>query len=335
MARELGVSTATVAKALNGQGRISAAMVERVRSLARKLKYVPNISARSLRTNIKDAVGLLITSDITNPWYSLLTSELAEQFAKRGLTMLLALGKGSEERIKLAQENFFGGRVCGMICGPIINGKHLEQLRPVLDRQIPLVVFSNLERLPVNFVALEQEKGAQLALEHLYALGHRRICYLGSPTCGQRHFPGTRAYGYSSFMENHSLPTDYMTLSEQDRKNAFEAVTSRLANRNLAEFPTALFCHNDDIALGALLAIQQAGLKIPQDISVTGFDDIAEASYSLPALTTIGGVMDAMASELVNALDFAVKEQPGKFFQSFITPKLILRATTATPRSNL
>ena len=126
-----------------------------------------------------------------------------------------------------------------------------------------------------------------------------------------------------------------MTLSEQDRKNAFEAVTSRLANRNLAEFPTALFCHNDDIALGALLAIQQAGLKIPQDISVTGFDDIAEASYSLPALTTIGGVMDAMASELVNALDFAVKEQPGKFFQSFITPKLILRATTATPRSNL
>ena len=136
-------------------------------------------------------------------------------------------------------------------------------------------------------------------------------------------------------MENHSLPTDYMTLSEQNRKNAFEAVTSLLANHSLAELPTALFCHNDDIALGALLAIQQAGLKIPQDISVTGFDDIAEASYSLPALTTIGGVMDAMASNLVNALDFAVKEQPDRFFQSFITPKLILRATTAMPRSNL
>ncbi|MBQ6471614.1 MAG: LacI family DNA-binding transcriptional regulator, partial [Victivallales bacterium] len=199
LAQELGVSTATVAKALNGQGRISAAMVARVRELARERKYVPNISARSLRTNIKDAVGLLITSDIANPWYSLLTSELADLFAKRGLTMLLALGKSSDERLRLAQESFFGGRVCGIVCGPITTREHLEQLRPTLDRQLPLVVFSNLESLPVNFVSLQQETGARLMLEHLYGLGHRRICYLGSPARNNWRSPNTRAWGYTDF----------------------------------------------------------------------------------------------------------------------------------------
>ncbi len=331
LAAELGVSTATVAKALHGQGRISAEMVARVRALARERRYVPNISARSLRTNLKDAVGLLITGDITNPWYSRLTSELEERFAQQGLTMLLALGKGSDERVLHAQENFFGGRVRGLICGPIITRQHMEVLRPTLDRQLPLVIFSNLEELPVNFVSLEQEVGARIMLEHLHGLGHRRICYLGSPNRDQWRVPRTRALGYTAFMEGRRLPPDYLVLPEQSRRAAFDGTIRMLGERPRQKLPTALFCHNDDVALGALLALQQAGMKVPQEISVTGFDDIAEASLWQPGLTTIGGVMETMATELVKALEASVQGgQPP--YQSFIIPKLILRSTTTFPR---
>lgn len=327
LAEKLGVSTATVAKALNGQGRISEATIRRVKELAKELKYVPNQAARSLRTNVKDTVGLLITSDISSAWYSALVSQLETEFSRRGLTMLLALGKSDQKKIGHAMESFFGGRVRGIIAGPISNQRDMEFLQAAEDHGIPLVIFSNLEKLPINFVALDQEAGARIMLEHLYQLGHRRIAYFGALS----PLPGTRQAGYHSFMEKFDLEPENIHLDEFSRKGAYDKMTQLLKTKTVSELPTALLVHNDDMALGVLLALQQAGIKVPEEISVTGFDDIAESSFCIPGLTTIGGIMESMVKELVDTLDYAVLNTNGPPQQRFIIPKLIQRATTAKP----
>lgn len=335
MAEQLGVSTATVAKALNGQGRISAGTIERVRNLAREMKYIPNIAARSLRTNIRDSIGVLITSDIVNPWYSQLVSLLEAELAGRGLTMLLALGKNDLKKSELALEKFFGGRVGGILAGPIPSGESLEVLQATRDRRIPLVIFSNLENYPVNFVAIDQAAGGKIAIQHLLNLGHRKILYLGSSPNGEAGTPGTRYAAYAAEMKKYSLKAECLSFdtATSARHNAFDATTRLLRESRREELPTAFLCHNDDVAIGALLALQQAEIRVPEDLSLIGFDDIAESSFCLPGLTTIGGVMQTMASELVLALERAIHTESAALTRKFIIPKLILRSTTAKPRS--
>jgi LacI family transcriptional regulator len=245
LARKLGVSTATVTKALNGQGRISEATVQRVRELAKELKYVPNLAARSLRTNIKDAVGILITSDIINPWYSQLTSILESELSKRGLTMLLALGKGSPERIEHALDNFFGGRVRGIIAGPISNAAEAEILRSAIDRQIPLIIFSNLEKLPLNFVALDQAAGGRIMLEHLYQLGHRKIAYLGAlpPRENEMLLNRTRSAAYVDFMDKYDLEPQFLSYNGNygpSRRAAYDLMNHLLKITPMENLPTAI-----------------------------------------------------------------------------------------------
>lgn len=325
MAKRLGVSGATVAKALNGKGRISPGMVEKIRGLARELRYTPNIAARALRTNLKDVAGVLITSDIVNPWYSQLVSQLELELSGRGLTMLLALGKGDPEKAGYALENFFGGRVCGILAGPVQYCGDSGFLREAVDRQCPLVVFSNLEELPVNSVAIDQEAGAGMAVDYLVKRGHRRIMYLGGLHQNRRQAAGTRFSGYKLAMQAHGLKPEFRIEPVcNSRHDGFMLMNGLL--RSGGELPDALFCHNDDVALGAMLALQQAGLRIPDDISLIGFDDIAESSFSVPGLTTIGGVMHELAAELVDMLQHAVAD-PASVSRKLIVPKLIVRST--------
>lgn len=334
MAKKLGVSTATVTKALHGQGRISAVTVERVKNLAREMNYIPNIAARALRTNVKNAVGLLIVSDITNPWYSQMTSLLEKELSDRGLTMLLALGKNDPGKMPDILENFIGNGVRGILAGPIATKKDLELFQAAIDRNIPLIIFGNIEPLPLNFVAIEQSTGAKIAVEHLYKQGHRRIMYFGAPEKSSRRQKGTRSAGYTEFMEQHGLIPEYYSFDtlEFNRKVAFLAAKKLLKEFPGEKMPTALFCHNDDIALGVIPALQQAGLNVPNDISVIGFDDIAESDFFLPELTTIGGLMDSISKELLNALDQLVRSEQTGLYQKFIIPELILRSTTSKPR---
>jgi DNA-binding LacI/PurR family transcriptional regulator len=254
--------------------------------------------------------------------------------------MLLALGKGKEERIEHALDNFFGGRVRGIIAGPVVNSQDAKVLQSAIDRQIPLVIFSNLERIPLNFVALDQAAGARIMLEHLYQLGHRKIFYIGGILADFEKKSGeivTRSGAYIDFMKRHGLKPEFLSDGENygiTRRTAYDVMNHILKTTSYKDLPTAILAHNDDAAMGALLALQQAKIRVPEDISLTGFDDIAESSYSVPSLTTIGGVMETQACELVDTLERII--QNGDVLrQKFITPKLIIRESTAVPRKEI
>jgi DNA-binding LacI/PurR family transcriptional regulator len=287
MAAHLGVSTATIAKALHGQGRISPVMVEKIRTLAREWNYTPNQAARQLRTSRSDTVGLLITSDIDNPWYGSFISHLENILAAHHLSLSLAIGKYDSVKSRHAIEHIFQGRVCGIIVGPVLNQAHLDQLCSGCLIRVPIVTFGNIQHLASHFVALDQARGAQLVLEHLFALGHSHIAYVGGCSLTEAApGDGTRAGSYLEFVESHGLTPDSVLLPPASylRHYAFDAIQQLLASRPAAKLPTAFFCHNDDSAIGVLLALQQRGYKIPEDFSVTGFDDIEESSFTMPVI---------------------------------------------------
>jgi DNA-binding LacI/PurR family transcriptional regulator len=328
LADRLNVTTTTVSKALRGKPGIGLEMVKKVQDLARELNYQPNFAAQSLKKSSSDSIGLLITSDITNPWYAQLVSSIESELSKRGKTMILSLGKNDYEKERNCLEAFRGGRVAGVIVGPIFHKRNLENIWQSLNHGLPMVLFNCMEEMPVNYVALNMAAGAKLAVDYFVEMGHRRIGYLCSSEGDLQEMGKTRREGFEQAMFEHGFPligTDII-MGGITRKSGYEAMKTLLSQPG-RKLPTALFCHNDSVAYGAMTAIHRAGLSVPEDFSLIGFDDLEESCSTEPPLTTIGGVKEELANELVDAILDMAKTKTVKRIKKEIFPKLIIRET--------
>ena len=329
LAKKLNVTTTTVSKALRGKPGIGPEMVKKVQDLARELNYQPNFAAQSLKKNTSDSIGLLITNDITNPWYAQLVSSIESELSKRGKTMILSLGKDDYEKERNCLEAFRGGRVAGVIIGPIFRQRNLENIWQSLNNGLPMVMFNCMDEMPVNYVAINQAEGARLAVNHLIENGHKRIGYLCCSEGDLQEVGKSRREGFEQALFEHDMPLfgrDIIT-GAVSKKGGYEAM-KKLLEQDREKLPTAFFCHNDNVALGAMLAVQQAGLSVPEDISLIGFDDVEESSLVYPALTTVGGIKDKFAKELVETiLNFVENKTKTNRIKKEVTPELIIRDT--------
>ncbi len=327
LAERLNVTTTTVSKALNGKSGIGLEMVERVRQLAREMNYQPNSIARSLRSRSTDAVGVLITGDIASPWYSKLVSKLEEKLAEHNKTMMLSLGKNNIEKEKKCFEMFKGGQVAGVIVGPVFRTRGLQGIWQAINSGMPILTFNRVEELPVSYVAIDQQRGAELAVEYLINSGHKNITYLCCPENDIDSSGYTRREGFIKALHSAGLPLFPASIIQGDRtkQGGYDAAKNLLAENK--KLPTALFCHNDSVALGAILALQQAGLNIPDDVSIIGFDNIEESSFSIPALTTVGDILDHLATSLVETFLNMVEQPPNEPIKKMLVPQLIKRAS--------
>ncbi len=334
LARRLGVSAATISKALSGKGRIGEETRLKVQRLADELGYVPDAMARSLQKKVNDTVGLLLLGNIENSWYSKIVSDISGWLDDLGRTMMLSVGGGVPSRLRHVISSFIGSRVQGIIAGPVGNDEAVEEFRPALNRCLPIVFFGNLRPLPHNFVTPDQEYGGFLAAEYLLGLGHRRIAF-----AGWSHEPstavGTRFRGYCEQLKKYSLQPELIIPSrlEVSRHSAYQLACDKIIPLPPEQRPTAIFCHNDDMAIGIMLALQQHGLRIPEEISIMGFDDIDEAAFACPNLTTIGGLKEVFPGELCQALLKAVEKPDEIVVQRFLRPRLVIRNSTAAPHA--
>lgn len=328
LASHLNVTTATVSKALRGKPGISAEMVKKVNDLAHELNYQPNFAAQSLKKKSSDSIGLLITNDVTNPWYAELVSNIESELAKRGKTMILSLGKDDYEKEKKCLEAFRGGRVEGVIVGPIFHKRNLENIWQLFNNGLPLVLFNCMEEMPVDYVALSMAAGAKLAVNYFVEMGHTHIGYLCSSEGDLQEMGKTRREGFEQAMFEHglSLIGADIIMGGITRKSGYDAM-KKLLSQPGRKLPTAFFCHNDCVAYGAMAAIQNAGLSVPGDFSLIGFDDLDESSLMDPPLTTIGGVKEELASELVKAVLDIEENKTRERIKKEIVPKLIVRET--------
>lgn len=328
VAARAGVSTATVSRVLSGTVAARPATRERVLAAARELAYRPSGVARALKGNRTRTIGLLIT-DIENPFYPQIVRAAEDEAHARGLGLLLCNTAEDPERELAYLDLLLDRRIDGLIVasGRTIR-RHARRLAGIGMPVVGVNAAGHSAALPG--VTTGQRRGARLAADHVLELGHRRIGHITAPDARAAAARLRRA-GITDALRAAGLPPESLIVAEGDERigGGIRAATE-LISRRLP--PTAIVCYNDLTAIGALRAVRQAGLRVPDDASIVGFDDIEMAAWTDPGLTTVRQPTDEMArwavARLADALD---GQEPGGDRHVTLTPSLVVRASTAAP----
>ncbi len=282
VALKAGVSTATVSRVLAGIGNPRPSTSDAVMDAVAALAYRPSGVARSLRMKQTRTLGLIVT-DIQNPFFPELVQAADLAARGRGYSILLGSAAYDEHRAM----HYLGLMVDRRVDGLIIASSQVseESLRWLLSSPVPAVVVNaELDSLPVDVIASDNIGGARLAVEHLVGLGHRRLAYIRGPATYTADAP--RAEGFRSACRDAGLsPADIVEVAGDGLFEGGERAAAGLVAQG--KDVTAIVCYNDITAIGVLRALRAARLRVPDDISVVGIDDIAAAAWVAPALTTV------------------------------------------------
>jgi DNA-binding LacI/PurR family transcriptional regulator len=325
VARLAGVSTATVSRALNGTGQIAPATRAGIEAAVQQLGYHPNRVARSLVTKSTQTIALLLP-DITNPFYADLVSGIQERALEAGHTMLLCTTEGEPER----EEEYLSLLRSKQVDGVLVDGLVLppDRIARFVRDGLPIVCLDrDVVSASVPLVQVDNRLGARLATEHLLSLGHTRIAHVaGAP--GLR-ISDERVGGYNDALAGAAVEHDpaLVAVGSFTEDGGYEATRALFAASKL----TAVFAANDLSALGAMHAIAEGGRRVPDDVSVVGFDDIRLARHTTPPLTTIHQPAFEIAQRATQLLlDLAGgRDVPRRLH--LLEPELVLRGSTAPP----
>lgn len=327
VARQAQVSTATVSRVLNGSGPVAEATRQRVRQAVIDLAYEPNAVARSLVSSSTHTIGILLP-DISNPFFPELVKGVQLLADDRRYTLLLLNTEASAIREASALSTLRGKRVDGVVMVGLTTRP--EQIKEVLGTEIPVVVLDRAMR-PGSFtvVRLDHARGAAMAMTHLVDLGHRRIAHIAGPR--GLELSRQRSAAYRSALRRVGQPADPRLLLRGD----FSELGGSVAVEQLLDAGvdfTAVFAANDLSAIGAIRALRTHGLRVPDDVSVIGFDDIQLAGYVTPALTTIRQPTYAMGRRAAELLIDAVQGTGSLTPRTVLfEPELVVRESTAPP----
>ncbi len=322
VARLAGVSPATVSRVLSKSPFISTKTASRVMAVVEELQYHRNVHARRLAIGKSDLFGLVI-SEIANPFFSEVIRGFQSAAWDRGFEVLLLNTEYIEKRIQSAVRKLIENDVRGVA---IMTSSFDEKMVSSLTDEGIGVVLSNV--LPagrlVSNVGINYKRGVTAAIEHVAALGHRRAAVIAGPptnrtasTIKQALVDGLRRRGLQPYPVTHS---DYHLDA------GASAVQAILAAK---ESPTVVFCGSDLIAMGAMMALEEAGLDVPRDISVVGIDDIPFSYLSRPPLTTIRVPREKLGIDAFEALDRMLKLKRLKGTDYTIDTELVVRKSTA------
>ncbi len=282
VARQAGLSTATVSRVLNGHPNVTPEVRTRVLAVIEDLKYRPSRLARGLRTKNTPVIGLII-SDIQNLFFTSVTRGVEDIASRNGYSLILCNTDEDINRERAYLEVMHSQNVAGIILASACETGHDPDL---YGGQIPIVALDRLiTDVPLDHVMVDNVGGARTAVEHLLSLGHRRI---GLITSHQRLTTGReRQEGYEQALAESGLPLDPALIRRADFRRVEDSRQQALDLLGMAHPPTALFTANTLVTLGTLTAIQERGLRIPEDIALAAFDDIPWGSLLNPPLTAV------------------------------------------------
>jgi LacI family transcriptional regulator len=325
VAERAGVSTATVSYVINNGPRpVAVETRERVLKVIEELGYYPNELARSLAMKKTLTIGFVIP-DLKNPYYANLAWHFEDICFSHGYMVFVCdthRDRGKEVRIA---ELLRSKQVDGVAFLP--DAGSLEAIHLLEQAGIATVVMEH-ESPSLHCVAIDDFNGGMIGTELLLELGHHRIAFIRqeSFTTSQRRHEG---YRYAHQKAGLEVDPDYTMTCGFGFNDGIEAVNHLLT---LPQRPTAIFAHNDVIALNAIYAIGEAGLSVPDDVSLVGYDDIAEASISRPTLTTVSYPKSAMASWTAQRLFDLIKDHNIPPTPKLLPTRLIVRRSTSKPR---
>jgi DNA-binding LacI/PurR family transcriptional regulator len=292
IARLAGVSVSTVSRALNGSTLVNDETRQRVAELARSLNYTINESAKNLRLQRNQTIAVVVPYDarsrqhISDPFFLSMVGSLADALTDRGFDMLLS--RVDAEALDSVSALYDAGRAVGIVL--IGQWRHHDQLNALAARGVPIVVWGG--QLPQQLyctVGGDNELGGRLATEHLLAQGRRRILFLGDPQLPEvaLRLAGHRQALAAAGFAFEGARVCVVPFEEHDAERAIAEQV--VAERVLAQPPSfdAIFACSDLIAILAMRALRSASRRVPEDVAVVGYDNIAMAVYADPPLTTI------------------------------------------------
>lgn len=328
IARRAGVSHSTVSRALRNHAAIPARTSGRIKRLADRMGYVPSAAARSLKTSHTRALGVVVTN-IADPFLGEVVRGIEAAALEAGYSLFLAASHRDPDREKAVLRALAEHRAEGaIVCSSQVSQRHLLDLE---HTGMPVVLVNN--QVAGHFahsIAHDDVWGGRVVARHLLGLGHRQIACLENAAGGQASLD--RRAGYLAEMAAAGLEVlPEWLLSGPNGRPAGGAAGAE-AFLALRPLPTALFCFNDMMALGVLQRLKQAGLRVPHDVSVAGFDDVFVAEFADPPLTTFAQPKYQLgrdAAELLVAL--LAGPAPARPTVRTIRGELVVRASTIAP----
>ncbi|MFG2194868.1 LacI family DNA-binding transcriptional regulator [Streptomyces sp. NPDC048639] len=284
VAERAGVSIKTVSNVVNNYQHITPAMRTRVQHAIDELGYRPNLTARHLRKGRTGIIALALP-ELANPYYADLADAVIDAAAQHDYTVLLDLTGGRRRQEAQVGQGFSARVTDGVILSPV-------ELRPEdlrnRDDDAPLVLLGERPGdLPYDAIAIDNVAAARTAVRHLTGLGRRRVAFLGGHTNDAAHPAHLRVQGWREVLATQGVDAPDALIAPTDgcdRADGAEAMTRML---DAGEPPDAVFAYNDLIAIGAMRVLSDRGMRVPEDMAVMGFDDIAEGRFGAVTLTTI------------------------------------------------
>ena len=332
VARRARVSIATVSRVVNGISTVDPDLAKRVWKAVEEVGYLPNTQARALVSGRSRTLGLIV-SEITNPFFP----ELVQQFEN------LAVAQGYE--VMIGSTNYDAARTEALIrrmlqrnidgVAVMTFGIEEAQVQKLVEHKFPLVFADAGPDLPnVRVLKVNYGEGIREAVQHLAALGHRRIAFISGPLRMRTAVTRRDAFRKSMSELGLSVPKSYVVEGDHSMEGGKAAMERLMAQ---AELPTAVICSNDMTAIGVLHALDETTHKVPADISVVGFDDIRLAQFMLPPLTTVQMSCKELAEASVQALRAGIEPDHPQSDQKEwpIATRLVVRRSTDYPQGSL
>jgi DNA-binding LacI/PurR family transcriptional regulator len=321
VARLAGVSHQTVSRVINSHPSVRPGTRQRVEDAIAQLRYRPSTAARALVTRRTRTVGLITSGTPDYGPASTVLGVVAAARSTRYTVSISSLSDAGPDAVRSAVESLLGQAVEAVV---LVSGRRsaLEAVQ-ALQLEVPLVVVDPSSRSPFRAVAIDQYAGARAAVRHLVELGHQRILHLAGPVDAMD--AAERLRGWRDQMAEARLLTEPPGTGDWTPDSGF-AFGTEIADRR--DF-SAVFSANDQMALGLIHALTARGVRVPEDVSVVGFDDIPEAAHFAPPLTTLHQDFDALGRDIMTVLldeldDTGSSPAPG-------VPWLVVRRSTAAP----
>ena len=332
IAKLVHVSHSTVSRALHGSPLIAESTAERIRQTAAEIGYLPSVPARSLKTKRSQALGVIV-SNIDDPYFSEILQGIEEVAQGSGYSLFMAASRRDPGREQAIVQVMREHRVDGVIiCSTSFSPEQSQQFHKY---SIPIVVINNQAAEDYRYSIYHDDvDGSGQVTRHLIELGHQKIAYLGNSLSGRTTMD--RLTGFQKEIKTAGLSIPAAYIHQVAGGGPEEGIIGLDHFLKLTEIPTALVCYNDMMAIGVLKGLHQAGIKVPQEWSVTGFDNIIFSAYTNPPLTTfdqpkhfIGAEAARLILNLLNSpSEDSETDQPGV---RTIRGKLLVRKSTASP----
>jgi LacI family transcriptional regulator len=328
VAARAGVSVATVSNVLNRPEIVARATRDRVNAAIKELGFIRNESARQLRAGRSRTIGLVVL-DVANPFFTDLARGVEDEASKAGLAVILCNSDDQERKEKRYLELLEEHRVQGVLITPVAGaGSRLARLQ---KRGTPVVLVDS--RSPSRgqcSVAVDDVLGGDLAVSHLLATGHERIAYIGGPPAIRQ--VADRYEGARRALARAGLPPETMGVIDAGSLNvaAGQKAGAEIVALPARERPTAVFCGNDLVALGFLQEMTRSRVRVPEDISIVGYDDIDFAAAAAVPLTSVRQPRQQLGRSAARMLiEESTADDSHQHQQVIFEPQLVVRQSTS------